>query len=399
VRVALRALTRNKMRSVLTMLGIIIGVAAVIAMVGVGEGASEQMQQQIASMGSNLLVVQSGSHREGAVRLGFGQTKTLVNADEQAILNQCPAVAAVAAGTRASKQVIYGANNWGTNITGTDPSYFPIRDWTFDLGGPFTTRDVQEANNVAVLGSTVVTNLFPDGSDPVGKEIRIGNLPFTVVGTLLSKGQTGFGQDQDDVVFIPVTTMQNKITGEPWLEQIYVSAISPAATDAAQVQITNLLESRHRIRNGQDDFEIHNLTDIQQTADAASNIMTVLLASIASVSLIVGGIGIMNIMLVSVTERTREIGIRMAVGATEADVERQFLIEALVLSLIGGAVGILLGLIVSWLISAVAKWPVDVSVVSIVIAAVFSAGIGVFFGYYPAQKAAHLDPIEALRFE
>ncbi|HEY7839887.1 MAG TPA: ABC transporter permease [Terriglobales bacterium] len=399
VRVALRALTRNKMRSVLTMLGIIIGVAAVIAMVGVGEGASQQMQQRIASMGSNLLIVQSGSHREGAVRLGFGQTKTLVNSDETAILQSCPAVAAVAASVGSSKQVIYNANNWGTNITGTDPSYFPIRDWTFDLGTSFTPQDVQQANNVAVLASTVVTNLFPDGTDPVGKTIRIGNLPFTVVGTLLSKGQSGFGQDQDDAVFVPVTTMQKKITGQPWLREIYVSAVSPAATDAAQQQVTDLLRSRHRIRGDNDDFEIHNLTDIQQTADAASSIMTILLASIASVSLLVGGIGIMNIMLVSVTERTREIGIRMAVGATEGDVERQFLIEALVLASIGGGVGIIFGLVTSWLISAIAKWPVDVSVLSVVVAAVFSAGIGIFFGYYPAQKAAHLDPIEALRFE
>jgi putative ABC transport system permease protein len=256
------------------------------------------------------------------------------------------------------------------------------------------------ANNVAVLGTTVYLNLFPDGSDPVGKTIRIKNLPFTVVGTLQSKGQTGFGQDQDDTVYIPYTTLQKKISGQSWLQNISVSATSKETTDTVSQQIVNLLHTRHRIRAGQgDDFEVHNLSDVADVANAAGSIMTTLLASIASVSLLVGGIGIMNIMLVSVTERTREIGIRMAVGATEADVQKQFLIEALVLSLLGGIIGIVFGLVTSWLISAIAKWAVDVSILSIVVAALFSAAIGIFFGYYPAKKAAHLDPIEALRFE
>jgi len=400
VRVALRALTRNKMRSVLTMLGIIIGVGAVIAMVGVGEGASQQVQQRIDSMGSNLLYVQSGSHQAGAVHLGWGQTKTLRYSDEQAILAEVPAVKAAAAGTGTSAQVIYDTNNWGTQIQGTEPSYFNIRNWTFDLGSSFSRQDVSDSNNVAVLGATVVQNLFPDGEDPVGKEIRIKNLPFRVVGTLLPKGQSGFGRDQDDEVYIPFTTLQKKITGQSWLSNIAVTAVSNQATDAAEQQITDLLRSRHRIRPGEpDDFAVRNLAAYAQVASASSSIMTILLASIASVSLIVGGIGIMNIMLVSVTERTREIGIRMAVGATEADVQRQFLIEALVLASLGGIIGILVGLIASWLISAVAQWPVDVSVLSIVVAAVFSAGIGIFFGFYPAKKAARLDPIEALRFE
>ena len=400
VRVALRALTRNKMRSALTMLGIVIGVGAVIAMVAVGEGASLQVQQRLAAMGSNMLVIQSGSYTEGAVHLGANQTKTLVRADETAIQQQVPGVAAVAAGTNSSQQVVYQGNNWATHILGTDPAYFQIRNWKFDLGGPFSRQDVQMANNVAVLGQTVVSNLFPDGQNPVGKQIQIGRLPFTVVGTLQSKGQTGFGQDQDDIVMIPVTTMQKKISGMPWLQQIFVSAISPQATNAVQDQITSLLRSRHRIMPGApNDFMIHNLTDIQQTLNDTSQIMTILLGSIASVSLIVGGIGIMNIMLVSVTERTREIGIRMAVGATEADVQRQFLIEALVLAALGGLIGIAFGLVTSWLIGDIAGWPIHVSVLSIAGAAVFSAAIGIFFGYYPAQKAAHLDPIEALRFE
>ncbi|HEY7839885.1 MAG TPA: ABC transporter permease [Terriglobales bacterium] len=400
VRVALRALTRNKMRSILTMLGIIIGVGAVIAMVGVGQGANEQMQQQIAAMGSNLLIVQAGSRQAGVVRVGYGATKDLLPGDEAAMLAEIPLIKESAAGTNSHQQVISDNNNWGTSINGTEPDYFDIRSWTFDLGGPFTTQDVTLANNVAVLGTTVYLNLFPDGSDPVGKTIRIKNLPFTVVGTLQSKGQTGFGQDQDDTVYIPYTTLQKKISGQSWLQNISVSATSKETTDTVSQQIVNLLHTRHRIRAGQgDDFEVHNLSDVADVANAAGSIMTTLLASIASVSLLVGGIGIMNIMLVSVTERTREIGIRMAVGATEADVQKQFLIEALVLSLLGGIIGIVFGLVTSWLISAIAKWAVDVSILSIVVAALFSAAIGIFFGYYPAKKAAHLDPIEALRFE
>jgi len=400
VRVALRALTRNKMRSILTMLGIIIGVGAVIAMVGVGQGASEQVQARIASMGSNLLYVQSGSHQAGVVRTGWGATKTLRFADEQAILAQVPTVAAAAAGTNYSAQVIYNGNNWGTHINGTEPSYFSIRAWTFDQGTSFTQQDIDADNNVAVLGATVVSNLFPDGANPVGKTIRVKNLPFKVVGTLVGKGQSGMGSDQDDNVYIPFTTLNKKLSGHFWLSNIAVSAVSNQATDAAQQQITDLLRSRHRIRRGQpDDFAVRNLAAFADVANASSTIMTILLASIASVSLLVGGIGIMNIMLVSVTERTREIGIRMAVGATEADVQRQFLIEALVLASLGGIIGILFGLLASWLISAIANWPVDVSLISIVGAALFSAAIGVFFGFYPAKKAARLDPIEALRFE
>jgi putative ABC transport system permease protein len=401
VRVALRALTRNKLRSALTMLGMIIGVGAVIAMVGVGQGANEQMQAQIASMGSNLLIVQAGSPwTPGAIHKGWGATKSLVYADETAILKQIPLATSAAAGDGSHEQVIYGVNNWGTTITGTEPSFFAIRNWTFDVGGPFSQQDVTNANNVCVLGNTVYMNLFPDGSDPVGKTIRIGNLPFTVAGTLQPKGQTGWGQDQDDVVFVPFTTVQKKISGQYWIQNISVTAANRDVTDSVTEQITALLRSRHRIRPGQsDDFQVHNLTDVAQVANASASIMTVLLASIASVSLLVGGIGIMNIMLVSVTERTREIGIRMAVGATENDVRRQFVIEALVLATIGGLMGVGFGLVASWLISVLAKWAVDVSIVSVVGATVFSAAIGIFFGYYPAKKASALDPIEALRFE
>ncbi|HZT74193.1 MAG TPA: ABC transporter permease, partial [Terriglobales bacterium] len=317
VRIAFRALTRNKLRSTLTMLGIIIGVGAVIAMVAVGQGANEQMQERIASMGTNMLFVMAGSHQQGAVRLGWGQTKTLTIADADAIAKQIPTVAAVSPGAEVSKQVIFGGNNWGTQINGVGPDYFGVRNWSFAEGGPFSEQAVRMDENVAILGQTVVANLFP-GIDPLGQTIRIGNLPFTVIGTLQPRGQSGMGHDQDDVVYIPITTLQKKITGQDWLQWIVVSAISKQATATAQQQITALLHQRHRIPPGQpDDFAVRNMADIEQIANAAGTIMTILLGSIASVSLLVGGIGIMNIMLVSVTERTREIGIRMAVGATE----------------------------------------------------------------------------------
>lgn len=400
LRIALRALTRNKMRSSLTMLGIIIGVGAVIAMVAVGRGANDEVQRQMAAKGSNELVVQAGSHAAGVVHVGWGATKTLQFADEVAIENQVPEVTGAAAAAMGHQQVIAGDNNWGTNIVGTEPSEFTIRNWEYDLGTSFSDQDVTNANNVTVLGATPEKNLFPDGTNPVGKTIRIKNLPFTVVGTLSPKGQSPTGQDQDDNVYVPYTTYIKKVSGQNWLQEMFVQCTSKDSVYAAQEEITSLLRSRHRIRAGQpDDFQVQNLTAVAEVADAASGIMTLLLAAIASVSLLVGGIGIMNIMLVSVTERTREIGIRMAVGATEADVQRQFLIEATMLAVIGGALGIALGVAGSWLISAVAHWPVDVSMFSIVAAAIFSAGIGVFFGFYPAQKAARLDPIEALRFE
>ncbi|HXE30632.1 MAG TPA: ABC transporter permease [Terriglobales bacterium] len=400
LRIALRALTRNKMRSCLTMLGIVIGVGAVIAMVAVGRGANDEVQRQMAIKGSNELVVQAGSHQAGVVHVGWGATKTLQYSDEVAILHEVPEVSGAAAAAMGHQQVVFGDNNWGTNIVGTEPSEFTIRAWSYDLGASFSDQDVTEANNVTVLGATPEANLFPDGSNPIGKTIRIKNLPFTVVGTLMPKGQSPTGQDQDDNVYVPYTTYIKKLSGQNWLQEMFVQCTSKESVDAAEAQITSLLHSRHRIRAGQpNDFQVQNLTAVAEVADAASSIMTLLLAAIASVSLVVGGIGIMNIMLVSVTERTREIGIRMAVGATEADVQRQFLIEATLLASLGGAVGIGMGVVGSWLISSLAHWPVDVSLFSIVAAAVFSAGIGVFFGFYPAQKAARLDPIDALRFE
>jgi len=399
LRIALRALARNKMRSALTMLGIIIGVAAVIATVGVGQGAQQQVQQQIASMGSNVLYISAGSVNRGGLRMGGGATKTLVYDDMTAILREAPAVAMAAPGSGTSAQLVYENQNWNTRVTGTEPQYFTIRNWPMASGTGFTQDDVRTSATVAVIGETVRQNLF-GGTDPVGQTIRLGNLPFVVVGVLVPKGQSGMGQDQDDSVYVPITTLQKKISGQDWLQYIMVSAVSQQASYAAQQQITSLLRDRHRIRQGQDDdFFVRNLSDVAELADQSAKVMTLLLASIASVSLIVGGIGIMNIMLVSVTERTREIGIRMAIGATEDDVQKQFLLEAIVLSIIGGTTGIIFGAGVSLLISKALQWHILISPAAIVAAVVFSTAVGIFFGFYPARKAARLDPIEALRFE
>jgi putative ABC transport system permease protein len=401
LRIAMRALARNKLRSALTMLGIIIGVGAVIAMVGIGQGADRQIQEQIASMGSNMLFVGSGSVNRGGMRIGWGATKSLVYDDMVAILRECPAVAAAAPGAGTSAQVVFENNNWATRINGTEPQYFDIRNWPTQYGTIFDQSQVDAANNVAVIGETVRKNLF-DADTGVGQTIRISNLPFKVVGVLAAKGSSagGMGQDQDDAIFIPITTLQKKLTGQPWLSNIMVSAVSQQASTAAEQQITALLRDRHHIRPGDDDdFFVRNLKDAADSAAQASRVMTILLASIASVSLLVGGIGIMNIMLVSVTERTREIGIRIAIGATEEDVQRQFLIEAFVLSVLGGAIGILFGIGTSALISRQFHWPVLVSPMAILAAVFFSMAIGIFFGYYPARKASQLDPIEALRYE
>jgi putative ABC transport system permease protein len=400
LRVAFRALARNKMRSALTMLGIIIGVGAVIAMVGIGQGADQTMQQQIANLGSNMLFVSSGSRNVGGINLGWGATKTLVRDDVTAIVRECPAVAAAAGGTQATAQVVYGNDNWGTRITGSTPEYFDIRVWPFQSGASFTQDDVTNAANVAVLGQTVRKNLFAT-TDPVGKTIRIGNLPFMVVGVLVAKGQSpAMNEDQDDVILVPLTTLQKKISGQNWLRFVMVSARSRSASYAAKEQIEALLRDRHRIREGQpDDFTVRNLADMADVASEASRVTTLVFGSVAGITLLVGGIIIMNVMLVSVTERTREIGIRMAIGATEADVQRQFLTEAVVMSLIGGGIGIVFGVALSFMISSVFGWPILISGGAIAVAVIVAATIGIFFGYYPAQKAARLDPIDALRYE
>jgi putative ABC transport system permease protein len=400
IRLATRALARNKMRSILTMLGIIIGVGAVIAMLGVGQGARQTMQQQIQAMGSNLLFVGAGTVTRGGMHMGWGSTKSLIYDDMLAILRECPAAHAAAPGSSSSGQVVFGNDNWATRLNGTEPQYFDIRTWPFQQGSPFTQNDVEMSANVAVIGETVRKNLF-GVTDPVGQTIRVNNLPFRVTGVLIPKGTSAaMGDDQDDIILVPLTTLQKKITGQPWLRWIMVSAVSRQGSYAAQEQITALLRERHRIRAGDDaDFFVRNLADMADVADEAGRVMTLLLASIASVSLIVGGIGIMNIMLVSVTERTREIGVRMAVGATEGNVQQQFLIEAVVLSLLGGTLGILFGVGASYVITQTLGWPVLVSPIVIAVAVVFSMAVGIFFGFYPARKAAQLDPIEALRYE
>jgi putative ABC transport system permease protein len=399
LRIAMRALARNKLRSALTMLGIIIGVAAVIAMVSVGQGAQEQAQQQIAAMGSNVLFVGAGTVSRGGMSMGWGAVKSLVYDDMAAIVRECPAVKTAAPGTITTAQVVFGNDNWSTRVTGTEPQFFDIKVWDFQEGSSFTQGDVDTANNVAVIGESVRKNLF-GATDPLGQTIRINNLPFKVVGVLALKGTSPMGDDQDDTIVAPVTTVQKKMNGQTWLRWIMVSAISREASYAAQQQISGLLRDRHRIRAGQDDdFFVRNLADFAQLADENSRMFTMLLATIASIALVVGGIGIMNIMLVSVTERTREIGIRMAIGATEGDVQQQFLIESILLSLLGGAVGIALGMTASHTIATTLGWPVLVSTKAIVVAALFSAAIGIFFGFYPARKAARLDPIEALRYE
>jgi putative ABC transport system permease protein len=404
VKIALRALRVNRTRSALTMLGIVIGVAAVIAMVGVGTGATARIQAQIQSIGSNLIMVLPGSLSSNGVRLGSGAVATLTEDDAKAIAAECPSVAAVAPSVRGGVQVVYGSNNWATSVQGVTPDYMTIRDYTMLSGQFFTNQDVDAAAKVAVLGETVVRNLFGN-SDPTGQVAIIKNVPFTVVGVLTPKGQSPSGQDQDDVILLPISTAKQKVLGTnkanaKAVSTLMVQASAPAAMDQAQLEMAALLRERHRILDGQeDDFTIRNLTEVFAAQESSAQVMSILLGAIASVSLIVGGIGIMNIMLVSVTERTREIGLRQAVGAKTRDILSQFLVEAVTLSVLGGMIGIVIGLAASALISHFAQWSTQVSPLSILMAFVFSALVGVFFGYYPARKAAYLDPIEALRYE
>ncbi|MBI3873337.1 MAG: ABC transporter permease [candidate division Zixibacteria bacterium] len=396
---AFRALRRNKMRSFLTMLGIIIGVSAVIAMLAIGQGAKYSVEQQISSLGTNVIVVLPGTQQTGGIRVAAGSATTLTADDALAIQKECPAVALVSPGTRAGGQVIAGSQNWSTGIEGTGADYLEIRKWKVEYGDFYTEQDIKTATKVCVLGKTVADNLFPDAS-PIDQTVRIRNVPFKVVGVLAKKGQNAMGQDQDDIILSPYTTVSRRLSWFTNLRQILVSATSSENIPIAQNQVAELLRMRHKIASyDADDFTIRNQADLATAATATTDILTILLASIASVSLLVGGIGIMNIMLVSVTERTREIGIRMSVGARSRDILTQFLIEALVLSLLGGTVGILLGVTGSRIISHVVKWPTIITAFSIVLSFGFSIGIGIFFGFYPARKAALLNPIEALRYE
>jgi putative ABC transport system permease protein len=396
---AFRALGRNKMRTALTMLGVIIGVAAVICTVSIGEGATQRIQNAIENMGANMVWIEAGGVNLNGVRTGNGQTKTLTLEDVKAIQDQIPLVSHVTPNIDGRAQVVFGNQNWNTSMRGISPDYLFVRKWAVERGTFFGQEEVDRADNVCVFGLTVANILFLN-DDPIGQTVRVNNQPCKVIGVLEPKGQSATGQDQDDMILMPYSTVQKKIKGINWLDDIWASAATPAVIPEAEREIADLLRERHHIRTGQtDDFNIRHPVEIANAMADSARMMEILLASIASIALFVGGIGIMNIMLVSVTERTREIGVRMAVGATEKAVQMQFLSEAVVMSLIGGAIGLVFGMLGSVLIARILQWPTAVPLSAILIAFVFSACVGIFFGYYPAWKAASLDPIEALRYE
>jgi putative ABC transport system permease protein len=403
-RVALDSLRANVLRTSLTMLGIIIGVAAVIAMVAVGAGAESRVQSLIQNLGANILIVQNGSSTSGGARGGAGTQPSLTEDDAETIVRAIPAVEIAAPSVRGTGQVVFGNANWSTSLQGISTDYLPARNWTIARGRAFTAAEQRAAAKVALVGQTIVDKLLP-GQDPVGQIIRIQRVPFTVIGVLEAKGQTPYGSDQDDLVYIPLATAKKRVLGGRRVRGDYVGSITVKARSAevvaeAEREVKELLRTRHRIRPGQpDDFVVRNVAQFLEARAESSRVMSLLLASVAGVSLIVGGIGIMNIMLVSVTERTREIGLRMAVGARNRDIMVQFVIEAVTLSLVGGAVGIALGVAGSMAVAATAGWPMLIEPAAIVMAVGFSGAVGIFFGYYPARKAARLDPIESLRHE
>ncbi len=399
---AIRSLKINKMRSILTSLGIIIGVSAVIIMLAVGSGASKKIAKDMESMGSNLLMVRSASANSGGVRMGFGTKPSLTLKDADAISKNCRGILAVAPYSSGTEQLTYGNQNWSTTVGGTTASYLFIRNYEISNGRNITGEDVQNNAKIAIIGNTVATELFGD-VDPINKTMRIGSVPFKIVGLLKTKGQSGMGMDQDDLVFIPITTAQKKVFGTDFpgtVKMINVKATDSEILDSTQEDITDLLKKRHHIGKTQDnDFEIRNLAEMQETIKSSAKTMSILLGAIASVSLLVGGIGIMNIMLVSVTERTKEIGIRMAIGAKASDIRIQFLIESFLLSIIGGIVGVIIGVVGAKSIELFSSMSIAISWFSIALALGFSGAIGVLFGYYPAYKASLLNPIDALRYE
>src|SRR5713101_3071365 len=399
INVAFRALRRNKLRSALTALGIIIGVAAVIAMVGIGNGAKAQVEAQIASLGQNVILIFSGSTTSSGIRTGWGGAGTLKIEDAEAIRREVPGVTAVSEEVASTTQVAAGNQNWFTRIYGESADYFDLRQWPLADGAPFTSQDVRSANKVCVVGHTTATQIYGN-DDPVGQILRIKNVPFTITGVLTPRGLSTQGVDQDDVVVMPYTSAMKRVVGGTTLRNINVQIGDARQIEGAQQQILALLRQRHNIRPGRDDdFTVRNQQEIAEAATATSRVMTLLLGAIAGVSLVVGGIGIMNIMLVSVTERTREIGVRLAVGAHGTDILTQFLTEAVTLSVIGGIIGIICGIGASQFLAWKFQWPTLISISSIAIAFLFSAAVGIFFGFYPARQAAALDPIEALRYE
>ena len=394
-----KALVRNRVRSLLTMIGIIMGVGSFICVVGVGKAGSSRVEDQLSKIGDNLIWVEAGSRARSGVRIGSRGTKTLVLGDVQAVLDQVPGVKAASPNVDGHIQVVYGNMNWGTQYRGVSPEYFGIRKWDIGRGAAFTQEDMEQNAAVCVLGATVATNLFGD-EDPISKTINVNAVPFKVIGVLQAKGFSATGQDQDDFVVMPITTAQKRVTGQEWLDDIYFSANSRLEIPEATKEIIGVMRERHHLRAGDDDdFNIRTPEELIRTQLAAANVFMWFLGLVASLSLLVGGIGIMNIMLISVTERTREIGIRLAVGATEQDIQLQFISEAMVMSLIGGLFGVLAGALGAYVLHQSLEWEIELSARIMTIAGLFSAGVGIFFGYYPARKASQLDPIEGLRYE
>jgi len=395
-----KALARNRLRSMLTMLGIIMGVGSFICVVGVGRAGSSRIEDQLSKVGDNLIWVEAGSRARNGVRIGSRGSKTLTAGDSQAVLDQVPGVKSASPNVDGRIQAVYGNLNWGTQYRGVSPEYFEIRKWELGRGAAFTHEDMEQNAAVCVLGPTVATNLFGEEEDPIGKTVNVKGVPFKVVGVLQPKGFSATGQDQDDFIVMPLTTAQKRITGQEWLDDIFFSAGSRQAIPEATRQIVGVMRERHHLHAGEDDdFNIRTPEELIRTQLAAANIFLWFLAIVASLSLLVGGIGIMNIMLISVTERTREIGIRLAVGATEQDIQLQFLSEAVVMSLAGGIFGVLTGVLGAFLVRSTLAWEIQLSPQVMAIAGAFSAAVGIFFGYYPARKAAELDPIEGLRYE
>jgi putative ABC transport system permease protein len=400
LKISVKALLRNKFRAFLTMLGIIIGVASVIAMIAIGQGSKKSIQDQMSQMGTNLIFAVPGSMQRGGVRLGNSDAQNMKLSDIKAIEKECPAISAVSPQVRTGGQVVLGNKNWPTTIYGVNEKYLDIRKYKIASGRMFTEREIKTYAKVCLIGQTIVENLFNQGEEPIGKMIRFNNIPFKVIGVLEEKGENGMGQDQDDLIITPYTTVQKRILSITHIQSIFASAVSEEQNDLAIQQLTETLRRTHKIKDGEpDDFRVMSQTELVQTFTSVSDMMTVLLGTIAGISLLVGGIGIMNIMYVSVTERTKEIGLRLSVGGRERDILMQFLMESVLLSVIGGVIGILLGVVATHLVSSIMNWPVVIMSSAIFLAFAVCSAIGIFFGWYPAQKAARLNPIDALRYE
>jgi putative ABC transport system permease protein len=400
IKIAISALRRNKLRAFLTMLGIIIGVASVITMLAIGQGSKKSIQDQVSSMGSNMIIIFPGSQSRGGVRMGFSSGQSLTEDDVDAIAGNCDAVSMVSPELRSSGQVIYARENAPTSIYGGNTDYLDIRKFSVQSGRMFNEREVKSAAKDCLIGQTVITNLFGEGSDPVGLTIRFNKIPLKIIGTLTEKGQNTFGQDQDDMLIVPYTTLQERILSISHINTILASAVSEKMSSRAVDEITSVLRTRHKLRTSEeDDFQVRSQEELVKTFSSISNILTILLGAIAGISLLVGGIGIMNIMYVSVTERTREIGLRMSVGGKTNDILMQFLIESVLLSMVGGVIGILLGIGASKVVGGVMNWPIAILPQAVFLAFIVCTAIGIFFGWYPARKASNLDPIDALRYE